>query len=47
MVCGSLPAPPQGVLLGPGMGCKGPQLQKRSEKAKASPSAPHPGRALF
>ena len=39
------PGPGRGAW-GPDLGCEGPQLQKRSEKATASPSAPHPGRAL-
>lgn len=42
----SLPHP-KGRSWARALGCEGPPLQKRSEKAKASPSAPHPGRALF
>lgn len=44
--CVAPPAPPQGVLLGPGAGVRGPPAAERSEKATVSPSAPYPGRLL-
>lgn len=38
-----LPTPPQGVLLGPGAGVRGPPWQRGEQRPPPSP-APHPGR---